>query len=466
MRRQIKHKAQGGCHGRLTPVPAGLSVLLVPGAAWACALPPSVILTLPTRHYITAAALTVALTALLAALAGRLPQMGAQVWARRRDWLPASLTSYVSFLAFLGLVLIGFFGPRDPMHNLMTLVFWTVIWIVVPLASAVFGNIWRPINPWTGPVRIARTLLGRSTGIGLARLGAWPAIGFYLWFIWFQMISSSPDDPAVLAQAALTYWAIIFVLAVAEGEDWLEEGEFFTLLFGFVSRIAPLWAERQDGQLTRMIGWPGAQVLRMAPLSRGSMVFIALVLSALTFEGLSETFFWQGLIGQNPLEPMGRSAVAWQNSFGLLAVFALTLSLLAIGMQLGEKLSQGGMRADRIMLSFLAIASGYHGAHYLMMLLTAGQYTLAALNDPFMSGDSWLGLPPFYVSFGFLTDARIMPLLYGTQFVLILGAHLLAVVLSFQLSGPQRPIAHLPLTILMVGYTVLGLWLLSTARSG
>ena len=43
------------------------------------------------------------------------------------------------------------------------------------------------------------------------------------------------------------------------------------------------------------------------------------------------------------------------------------------------------------MLSFLAIAAGYHAAHYLVMLLTAGQYTLAALNDPLFTGESWLG---------------------------------------------------------------------------
>jgi len=135
-------------------------------------------------------------------------------------------------------------------------------------------------------------------------------------------------------------------------------------------------------------------------------------------------------------------------------------------MRLGGRLSGGAFRADRVMLSFLAIASGYHAAHYLVMLLTAGQYTLAALNDPFFTGESWLGLPPFYVSFGFLTDARVMPLLYGTQFAVILGAHLLAVVLSFRLAGPVRAVAHLPLTVLMVGYTVLGLWLLSTARVG
>jgi len=118
-------------------------------------------------------------------------------------------------------------------------------------------------------------------------------------------------------------------------------------------------------------------------------------------------------------------------------------------------------------LPFLAIAAGYHAAHYLVMLLTAGQYTLAALNDPFLQGESWLGLPPYFVSFGFLTDPRVMPLIYAAQFMAILGAHLLAVVLGLKLAGQgTRPLAHLPMTGLMVIYTVLGLWLLSTARTG
>ena len=102
-----------------------------------------------------------------------------------------------------------------------------------------------------------------------------------------------------------------------------------------------------------------------------------------------------------------------------------------------------------------------------MMLLTAGQYTLAALNDPLFTGDSFLGLPPFYVSFGFVTNPRVMPMIYGAQFAAILGAHLLAVVLVLKLAGRDaRPVAHLPMTILMVAYTVLGLWLLSTAKTG
>ncbi|MGB4828571.1 MAG: hypothetical protein WBP18_15120 [Paracoccaceae bacterium] len=443
-----------------------LGLMFAPSATLACALPPSVILTLPTGHYITAAALTVALTALLGAAAGHMPAMTARVLWDRRVLVPVVASSYLSFLAFLGLILIGFLGSRDPMHNLMTLVFWTGVWIVVPLGSVVFGNLWRPINPWTGPVRIARVLLRRKGGVGLSRLGHWPAVGFYGWFIWFQMISLYPDDPSVLAQAAATYWALVFVLTVAEGEDWLDRGEFLTVLFGFVAKISPFWLEVKAGRALMMAGWPGAQVVRMPGLQRSARVFVALALAALTFEGLNETFWWQALIGQNPLEPVGRSAVVWQNAAGLVAVFALTVLALWAGMALGRRLSGGVFRADRVMLSFLAIASGYHAAHYLVMLLTAGQYTIAALNDPFFTGDSWLGLPPFYVSFGFLSDARVMPLIYGAQFLAILGAHLLAVMLALRLAGPVRARAHLPLTGLMVGYTVLGLWLLSTARVG
>lgn len=445
---------------------SGLAVLVTPGLAFACALPPSMILTLPTGHYITAAALTVALTALMGAAAHRLPVMAPRLIWERPVLLPLALTSYLAFLAFLGLVFVGLFGERDPMHNLMTLVFWTGVWIVVPLGSMLLGNLWRPINPWTGPVRIARTLLGRTRGIGLARLGHWPAVLGYAGFAWFQIVSLYPDDPAVLARVALGYWLAIFVLATLEGEDWLSQGEFLTVLFTLIANVAPLWHE-PDGAKTRlMLGWPGTQVLAMRRLTPSAVVFVSLALATLTFDGLNETFWWQALIGQNPLEPVGRSAVVWQNTGGLLAVWVLTLTLILGTITLGRRIG-GGFATGPVMLSFLAIAAGYHAAHYLVMLLTAGQYTLAALNDPFLTGDSWLGLPPFYVSFGFLTDPGVMPIIYAAQFAAVLGAHLLAVLLALKLAGQgARPVAHLPMTVLMVAYTVLGLWLLSTARTG
>lgn len=439
---------------------AGFAIL--PGAAFACALPPSVILTLPTGMYIAGAAVTVALTALLGAASGRLPGFEPRLVYTGPERFPFGVTSYLAFLAFLGLLLIGFFGATDPMHNLLTLVFWAGVWIALPLASMVFGNLWAGISPWLAMVRMARVLLGWRGSVGLSRFGHWPAVAGLFGFSWFQIVAMAPDDPRVLATAAAGYWAVIFVAGVAEGEEWLQEGEFLTVFFSMIARIAPYWRERGEG-VRAYVGLPGSQVLRMEALTVSQVAFVTLALASLTFDGLSETFFWLGLIGENPLEFTGRSAVQRVNTAGLLGIWGLTVAAILGVLALGRRLG-GGFAVGPVVLSFLAIAAGYHAAHYLVVLLTAGQFTLSALNDPLFRGDAFLGLEPFYVSYGFLSVGAVMMAIYAAQFAAVLGAHVLAVLLSLRLAGSARAVAHLPLTVLMVGYTVLGLWLLSTAR--
>lgn len=443
----------------------GATALLAcaPGAATACALSPSFVTTLPTGHYMAGAAATVALTALLGGLLPRLPGGTPVTLWDRPVLLPVWQTSTLGFLAMAGLLVLGVFGPRDPYHNLWTLVFWTGVWVALPLGCILLGNLWRAINPWTAPVRALRLVLGLRGGIGLSRLGHWPAVAGLAGFSWFALVSLRPEDPLVLAQAAAVYWTVILVLAVAEGEDWLDRGEFMTVYLGLLARIAPLWLDIDGARARLRAGWPGAQVVTMAPLAPSAIAFVTLMLAGLTFDGLSGTFWWLGLIGQNPLEFAGRSAVTGANTLGLLAVWALTAGAVLAALALGGRLAGQAFRPGPVMLSFLAIAAGYHGAHHLLTLLTTGQYTLAALNDPWLQGDSLLGLPPFYVSMGFLADPGAVKTLWTAQFAAILGAHVLAVVLALRLAGPgMRAVAHLPLTLLMVGYTVLGLWLLSS----
>lgn len=441
-------------------------LLLLPGAAFACALPPSVVLTLPTGHYITGAALTVGLTAVLGALSHRLPGFTAYLLSDRRQKLPRLIWTYPSFLLFLLVVVLGFLGPDDPMHNLLTLLFWTGVWIALPLLSMVLGNLWWALTPFHAPVVLLRSLLGRTGSIGLDRFGHWPAVLGLAGFSWFQIVSLQPSDPATLVRAMLVYYALVVALAVLEGEEWLEEGEFLTVFLAMVSRIAPLWRERDQGRIKSYAGLPGAQVLRMPGFTLSEMAFVTVALGALSFEGLSETFFWMGLVGENPLEFTGRSAVQGVNSLGLVAAWALTGIGLWLVLTLGRHWGGHRFAAGPVMLSFLAIAAGYHVAHFFITLLTSAQYGVSALNDPLFRGDSFLGLPAFYISLGFLADPTIRTLLYAVQFTSILGAHLLAVVLVLKLVGPRaRALAHLPMTLLMVGYTVLGLWLLSTARA-
>lgn len=444
--------------------------LIVPAPALAHSSERAVILTLPTGPTIAAAGAAVALTALAGAMAPRLPRLRARLLWERPALMPETAASWAACLLLLALVASGFLGSRDPLENLLVLAVWTGVWVALSLACLVFGDLWRPLSPWRGPVRALRRALGRRGGIGLARLGHWPACGFYLGFAWFEIVSLAPTDPAVLARVVLGYWLLHLALATLEGEDWLDRGEALTVYFAMVSRIAPLWRTREGGRVRAFAGPPGAQILAMPPLTPGGAAFVALVLASVSFDGLAETFRWLALLGINPLEFPGRSAVVLPNSLGLVLAWPLTLGLIlgavALGRGLTGRTTPFRDDAGRWLLSFLPIAAGYHAAHYLVALLTDGQYAVAALDDPLGRGWSLLGLPHHWVSFGFLHDRAGVTAIWTAQVALILGAHLLAVLLGLRLAAGQRPLAHLPMTVLMVGYTMLGLWLLAAPTAG
>ncbi|MCV2872185.1 hypothetical protein OEZ71_07730 [Defluviimonas sp. WL0050] len=443
---------------------------LIPGAALAHASERMVILTLPTGWYMIGAGIAVALTAGAGLMAGRLPRFGARLLFERRVVLSRTAASWIAALAFWALIATGIWGTRDPLTNLLPLTVWTVLWVGLTLACVLFGNLWRDIEPWSGPVRTLRRMIGRTGGIGLTRLGHWPAVIGYLGFAWFEIVSLAPADPYVLARAAAGYYLLILALAVLEGEGWLEQGEFLTVYFAIIGRIAPFWAEHEGARLKVMAGLPGVQVLRLAPLSPSTIAFVTLVLASVSFDGLSETFRWLALLGINPLEFPGRSAVWGINSVALIGFWGVSIALILGAIRAGLPKGAFSQATGPVMLSFLPIAAGYHVAHYLIALLTNGQYAIAALNDPF--GRNWqlLGLPDHWVSFGFLATHSGVLTIWTAQFSTILGAHLLAVMLNLKLTdripGASGFRAHLPMTLLMVGYTVFGLWLLSAPTAG
>lgn len=450
---------------------AALGLLLVPGMALAHASERAVLLTLPTRGFIWGAGAAVALTAALSALGTRLPAFGARPLFRRPVLLPAGVASWMVALGFAGLVVLGFAGPRDPAENLLPLTIWTLLWVGLTLAQALFGDLWRGFEPWSGPVRSLRALIGRDRGVGLARLGQWPAVAGALAFAWFEIISLAPADPARLATVAGLYWLLIFALAVLEGEGWLRQGEFLTVFFGYVAAIAPFWTQRDGDGVRVMSGLPGAQVLTLPALAPSAIAFVTLALASVSFDGLHDTFVWVAAIGLNPLDYPGRSAVTMVNSLGLLATWAVMAGLVLLAvMPLAGRSGAGDGLTGALCLSLLPIAAGYHIAHYLTALLTQGQYAIAALSDPLGRGGDLLGLGPHWVGFGFLADRCAVWVIWSVQFAIILGAHLIAVLMAARIvrrSGRVVPLwAEMPLALLMVLYTCFGLWLLSAPVIG
>ncbi|MCX8508997.1 MAG: hypothetical protein ORN49_09000, partial [Rhodobacteraceae bacterium] len=249
-------------------------VACAPGAALAHASQHAVILTLPTQGFVWGAGLAVGLTALVTRLGTRLPAFTPHQLFARPTLLPDGLTGWLSAVLLLALIFAGLFGSRDPYENPLPLMVWTVIWAGLTLMQALFGDLWCSLSPWVAPGRSLRTLLGRTDGIGLARFGHWPAVLGLCGFAWLEIIALAPEDPAHLAMILTAYAGIIFLLAVLEGEGWLAQGEFLTVFFTFIARIAPLWSVTEGQRVSHFAGLPGARLLAQPPLSPSEIGFV------------------------------------------------------------------------------------------------------------------------------------------------------------------------------------------------
>ena len=426
------------------------------------------VLLLPTGVYITAGVAVVALTVL--ALVMTPPGTLARFFAQRP--LPAvgggvlaNVTSVASFLVLLALIVLGHVGPRDPLSNLMPLGFWALGWVGLVSLSGVFGSPWHWINPWTG----LYAFLGRPQLLRLpAGLGCWPAIVLLLGFGAFLLADIAPDDPARLARIVGVYWAATFAGACLFGPAWFRQAELGQVILSVYGRMAVLRLRAPAG-----IGAPGWQLASL-PSQAGLGVFALVLLGAGSFDGLNETFWWLGQIGVNPLEFPGRSAVVLQTIGGLVTAIAALLAFFAVSVWLGLRLAGRDVPFARafglLALGVLPIALVYHVAHYLTSFLVSIQYAVAAISDPLARGSDWLSLGDFRVTTGFFNRLDTVRLIWLSQAGLVVLGHVWSVLLTHRLAMSLLPEPEkatrltLPLSLFMIAYTFLGLWLLAAPR--
>ena len=120
----------------------------------------------------------------------------------------------------------------------------------------------------------------------------------------------------------------------------------------------------------------------------------------------------------------------------------------------------------------MPIALAYHFAHYLTALLVDGQYAMAALSDPFALGWNLFGTADMQIEAGIVAGADSAWWLWNLQAGAIIAGHMLAVLVAHGLAWRLHPVpsraalSQLPLTVLMIAYTVFGLWLLATPTAG
>ena len=443
-----------------------LALLFFPSLALAHAGSQGLILLLPTEFYIVGGGITVVVTIFLAAVLSheQLTRLFTPLEIATLLKSHTILPSLASTVFFAMLIFIGLFGPSDPLANLMSLITWTVFWVGFVSLCGIVGMLWTWLNPWSG---LYDLLMGKTAPPAQLPMliGCWPAIILLFAFNAYGIASPAATDPIQLAIFGSLYWIFTFLMMIIFGHDWLKRGEFLTVFLSLLAKISPL----ARGSHFRL-GFPSWRIANATTPPLTMALFSLTLLGTGTFDGFNETFFWLVQLGINPLEFPGRSAIITETVFGMISANLLLIAIFYICIRVTSPLKYAKALFRRQALTILPIAFAYHFAHFLPSLLVESQYTLKALSDPWQSGADFLGIEPFYVTTGFFNTLATQRAIFLTQAGAIVVGHILAILLSHRVATDYFTnrssvlLSQIPLSIFMIGYTILGLWLLATPK--
>jgi len=391
-------------------------------------------------------------------------------------------------VGLLALVIVaGLFGSQDPIRNIAPAMIWIIAWVGLAFLSLLLGEVWALINPWDTVFTFAESSYRRIRAgavLGSGRrypewLGVWPAFLLFVLFSWMELVWSGKNVPAELAAALLVYsgltWLGMFVFG---REAWLGRGEVFTLVFGTFARFAPL-ARMLEGRVGIRVRPPAAGLLEDHPLTISMVAMVIALLATVTFDGFLETPLWARVdfaVLDSASDSSFWAVLSLREDQAVRAVRTLTLLgwvLLFLGVYAvfcwltaavsGDRAVSAGIIARRFVLTFVPISLAYHVAHYFSLLFIGGQYAIPLLSDPLGRGWNLFGTAGYQVDIGFVTPR----LQWSVAVVAVVLGHVVAVYLShitalrvFR-SSRAALVSQIPMIVLMVGYTMISLWILS-----
>ncbi len=370
--------------------------------------------------------------------------------------------------------------------SVATLFLWVYGWVGIAMLSALLAPVWEWVNPFA--------TIHDILAWGLARLGVrgwaiselppavriWPAVVGLMFFIWLELVAIAGNG--TLTVVLVGYTVLSVALMAQFGRDqWLAQGETFTVWFRTVNRLAiygvvpaartaeargvdPEDEDPDATDATAVLRRPFASGLLDATWEIPRVALVALATASIIFDGLSQTVAFATVFG-NP---------ALVQKTVLLIVFLWVIA--GVALVVGREVSWGAIGAG-----LTPIAVGYLVAHYLTYLLISGQWIVAAVSDPLQTGSDLLGT-------AFFTPINFLPagLVWTIQLAAVVGGHVLGAwaghvtaqrdIAALAEARPPRDLRHrklpsgtgrrlpnvrrreIPLAVVMVALTTLTLW--------
>jgi hypothetical protein len=469
-------------------------VAALPSAAAAHALGGTFQLPVPLWLYLVGAAVAVGASFVVTTVVARAAGPARYALRPMPDGLGSASRWILRLLGlawWYGAIGVGF--AVGDISQLPGVLLWIFLWVGLPIAAALLGNPWPSLSPfrttYAGLEWVAQRIGARSIDLGVAYprgLARWPAVALLAAGVWAELIL--PGSAAALTVAILlTGYTILTLLGmVVFGQiAWLRNAELFEVELGWLGRIGPIGRRSVSPELcdgcgeqcdpARCVDCPECAasaedmdrrvglrvpILGLTDVTRAGWsdaVFIVLVLAGVTFDGLHETAFGAALL-EFLLPPVtavfGLTLTAFlfvdTIAFAIVVaafVAAFTAILWLTGGIGGRQLQPGVYAA-----TLLPIATGYLIAHYLTLVIQGVVWLPSLLRDPLMSLAPQLDWIPISV-------------VWYVSVAAIVGGHIAGIVLAHRLAlidSPRRAtLAGLPMVGLMIGYTILSLWIIA-----
>ncbi|MEA2360355.1 MAG: hypothetical protein QOI62_3615 [Solirubrobacteraceae bacterium] len=382
--------------------------------------------------------------------------------------------------AFAATVYAGFTGSQTVTANLAPTVIFVLFWVAIPFATLLLGDVWHAFNPWRAVARATAWVAARARRGGEAPapleyprwLGRWPAAAGIFLFAWVELVYVNRDDPSQLAIMALLYAAVQLVGMSLYGiEAWTANADAFSGYFRMFSLLSPLrWRDRVLSVRPPLAGATG---LLAVP---GTVALLCVMIGSTSFDGLSQGALWTGTNGIAPslqqrfvnLGFSGETALEITFTLGLIAMVCLVAAVFRLGV-VGMATIGGGHRTPELARSFVhslvPIAMAYVIAHYFSLLVYQSQAMAYLVSDPLGNGANLFGTASATIDYNVIGANGVW---YVQVFALVVGhaagltlAHDRALTVYRDPRDATR--SQYWMLAVMVGFTSLGLWLLSAA---
>lgn len=380
--------------------------------------------------------------------------------ARRLFSVPSliePLCGLLGLLAFALAVYFGFVGEQDLATNLLPTLIFVFFWTMLPMASALLGDVFRPFNPWRFVGLTAHRLrarLGHGEQNAAPRfaypeiLGRWPAVVGLLAFGWIELVSGNDGKkPALLASLALAYFVFQLIgMSLFGARRWLDRGDAFGVYFEFFSRISPLTV--REGKFS--LRMPLSGLTDITPAA-GTVAFVATMIGITVYDGVERGGVWQSIAGADPSTLV--------KTLGLICAVLLVAGFYRLGV-LGMEGAHIGKSTKELSQMFapslIPIALGYLVAHYFSFMVFTGQALPHVIAHPM--GDSGEASIDYFISSRAIWWIQVAALLSGHVAGLVVAHDKATAVWGKARAAAQSQTWML---VVMVGFTSLGLWLLS-----